>query len=145
MQSVDGSYQANPWTFYIPSSRKGTKPRLLGTGKDANTVEIDASTEFEFELGISEPKGILQKGEEWHKDRLKITIKALEPDGNYASVLNMPQMKLAGQKKNSVPMGYILLRKGLKPIQKWEITGVPVPNGTGLLKKVTDYMIEGHL
>lgn len=145
VRSVDGSEQANPWTFYIPPKRKGIKPKILGAGKDANVVNIDASTDYEIELGIYLSKGLLQKGPDWHEDRLKITLNALEPGKNYTMELDKGHQALLGQSAGKRIAGVLELRAAgltLKPIQKWEIEGIVDPNDTAVIKTISRYVIE---
>lgn len=142
-EQTNGSEQANPWTFYTAPKRKGIKPGIPGSGKDANVVNIAASKDYEIELGIFQSKGLLQKGPDWHEDRLKITLKALEPGKNYTMILKKGYQPLPGNNAGKRIVGVLELRKGLaQHVQKWEIEGIPDPDNTGLVKKISNYVIE---
>ena len=122
IRSVDGQFQANPWTFYIPSTSPGSAPELLGEGQAVNAIAIDASTEIKFELGFYQPKTLLQQDKpEWHKSKPVITLKPLDPKGKYTLVLSATGgMILGGPASGKKSHGMLTLRKGLfENVQAW--------------------------
>ncbi len=137
IRGINGQRQANPWTFYVPSKTQESRPRIRGEGKNANVVLMDASVDYELELGLYQSRGLLQQDlPEWHESKPVITLKALDPQGKYVMTFHGPAFSFDSGKKTS---GILRLRKGLTPIQQWELYATVVPDTREAYKRKTFY------
>lgn len=140
IRSINGQRQANPWTFYVPSKTQESRPRILGEGRNANVVLLDASVDYELELGLYQSRGLPQQDRpEWHESKPVITLKALDPQGKYVMTFHGPAFSLDSGKKT---FGILRLRKGLTSIQQWELYGTVVPDAENAYKRTTFYEFE---
>ncbi|WGK68830.1 hypothetical protein P0082_10125 [Candidatus Haliotispira prima] len=130
IRNVDGQFQANPWTFYVPPKSKGRRPKILGEGKDANVVEIEVGTDYELELGFFTPRGLLQKaGADWNEGKPKITLKALEAGKTYTFLVKKRGQIALGSPvpaPGELNVATLILKGGkglldMKVMQQWRV------------------------